>query len=93
MELLMELAIGLASVNSIILLALIYLYAKISLRTHAAYSVGLVFFASLLLVHNLLTALAYGTMSPLFGLDALPYLSAMGGAELAGLLVLLRITL
>ena len=86
-------AIGLATVNSIILLGLIYLYARISIKTHAAYSIGLVFFASLLLLHDLLTALAYGTMSSLFGSGALPYLSAIGGAELAGLLVLLKITL
>jgi hypothetical protein len=93
MEALMYLAIGLASVNSIILLALIYLYAKISIKTRASYSLGLLFFAGLLLVHNLLTAFAYGMMSPLFGAEALPFLSAIGGAELAGLLVLLRITL
>lgn len=89
----MMLAIGLASVNSIILFALIYLYARIAVRTRATYSIGLVIFGGLLLLHNLLTAVAYGTMSPLFGPDALPYLSAMGGAELAGLIVLLRITL
>ncbi len=86
-------AIGLASVNSAILVALIYLYAKIALKSRATYSFGLAFFAGLLLVHNLLTAFAYGTMSPLFGTEALPYLSAVGAAELAGLLVLLRITL
>ena len=89
----MGLAIGLASVNSVILLVLIYLYGRIAVRTHASYSIGLVIFGGLLLLHNLLTAFAYGTMSPLFGDDALPYLSAMGGAELAGLLVLLRMTL
>ena len=88
----MYLAIGLATVNSAILIGLIYLYARISIRSRAAYSVGLAIFAGLLLVHNLLTAVAYGTMSPLFGSEALPYLSAMSGAELAGLLVLLRIT-
>jgi hypothetical protein len=93
MEGLMELAIGLASVNSVILVVLIYLYGRIAVRTHAAYSVGLVFFGGFLLLHDLLTAFASGTMSPLFGSDALPYLSAMGGAELAGLIVLLRITI
>jgi len=88
----MILAIGLATANSAILAVLIFLYGKIAARTRAAYSIGLVFFASLLLVDNLLTVFAYGTMSPLFGLEALPFLSAIGGAELAGLLVLLRIT-
>ena len=93
METLMYAAIGLATVNSAILIGLIYLYGKISVRTHAAYSIGLTFFAGLLLLHNLLTAVAFGTMSPFFGSDALPYLTAMGGAEFAGLLVLLRITI
>lgn len=93
MEALMMLAIGLASVNSVILAVLVYLYGMIAVRTHATYSIGLVIFGGLLLVHNLLTAFAYGAMTPLFGTDALPYLSAMGGAELAGLVVLLRITL
>ena len=89
----MYVAIGLATVNSAILLGLIFVYAKISVRTRASYSIGLVIFAGLLLVQNLLTAVAYGTMSPVFGSEALPYLSAMGAAEFAGLLVLLRMTL
>lgn len=85
-------AIGLASVNSVLLATLIYIYSRIFLRTRATYSIGLVVFAGLLLLRNLLTAFAYGTMSPLFGVEALPFLAAMGGAELAGLLVLLKIT-
>lgn len=89
----MYVAIGLASVNSVILVGLIYLYARITMRTRASYSVGLIFFAGLLLLHNLLTAFAYGTMSPLFGSEALPFLSGIGAAELAGLLVLLKMTL
>lgn len=89
----MYLAIGLASINSVILVGLIYLYARIAAKTKASYSVGLVFFSGLLLLHDLLTAIAYGTMSPLFGSEALPFLSAIGGAELAGLIILLKITI
>lgn len=85
-------AIGIASLNSVILLGLVYLYARIFLRSRASYSLGLIFFAAMLLLQNLLTALAYGTMSPLFGSDALPYLSVIGATELAGLLMLLRMT-
>jgi len=88
----MDVAIGIAGVNSAILLGLMYLYARIAVKFRAAYSYGLCFFAAMLLLQNLLTALAYGTMSPLFGADALPYLSVIGGAELAGLLGLLRMT-
>jgi hypothetical protein len=92
MEALMDAAIGIAGINSIILIGLVYLYAKIAMKSRAAYSFGLLFFAAMLLIQNLLTAFAYGTMSPLFGTDALPYLSVIGGTELAGLLGLLRMT-
>jgi hypothetical protein len=92
METLMYTAIGIASVNSVILLGLVYLYARIFYRSHASYSMGLTFFAAMLLLQNLLTAFAYGTMSPLFGSAALPYLSVIGGTELVGLLMLLRMT-
>jgi len=88
----MDAAIGIAGINSIILIGLVYLYAKIAMKSRAAYSFGLLFFAAMLLIQNLLTAFAYGTMSPLFGTDALPYLSVIGGTELAGLLGLLRMT-
>lgn len=89
----MILAIGLAGLNSAILVTLIYLFGRIAVKTRASYSLGLVFFSGLLLLHNLLTAFAYGTMSPLFGSEALPYLSAIGAAELAGLVVLLKQTI
>lgn len=86
-------AIGLAFANSLVLIALIYLYARIALKTRATYSVGLALFAGLLLMHNLLTVFAYAAMAPLFGHDALPYLSGIGALEFCGLLVLLKLTL
>jgi len=92
MDTLMYLALGIAAINSVILLGLIYLYVRIAVRSRATYSFGLSFFAAMLLIQNLLTAFAYGTMSPLFGTDALPYLSVIGGTELAGLIMLLRMT-
>ncbi len=92
MEALMDVAIGIAGINSAILLGLIYLYLGIAIKSRAVYSFGLCFFAAMLLLQNLLTAFAYGTMSPLFGTDALPYLSVIGGTELVGLVALLRMT-
>jgi hypothetical protein len=92
MQTLMYTAIGIASVNSIILIGLVYLYSRIFFTSRASYPLGLTFFAAMLLLQNLLTAFAYGTMSPLFGADALPYLSLIGGTELVGLLLLLRMT-
>jgi hypothetical protein len=88
----MDLAVGFALINSLILLGLIFLYSKIAVRTRAMYSFGLVFFASFLLLHNLLTVFAFVTMAPLFGVEAVPFLSAIGAFELAGLAVLFRMT-
>lgn len=89
----MDFAVGLAVANSVLLLGLIYLYSKIAARTKAAYSVGLAVFAGLLLLQNLLTVFAYVTMAPLFGEEALPFLSGIGALEFGGLLVLFRLTL
>jgi hypothetical protein len=86
-------AVGFALANSAILVGLIYLYSKIAAKTRATYPVGLAIFAGLLLLQNLLTVFAYVTMAPLFGEDALPYLSGIGVLELGGLVVLLRLTL
>ena len=86
-------AIGLALANSAVLVSLIYLYSRIAVKTRATYSVGLAVFAGLLLMHNLLTVFAYAAMAPLFGQDALPFLSGIGALEFVGLLVLLKLTL
>ena len=92
METLMYVAIGLSTANSVILIGLIYLYAKIAAKARASYSIGLAVFAGLLLMHNLLTVFAYTSMAPFFGAGALPYLSGIGALELAGLIVLMRMT-
>lgn len=89
----MSLATGFSLVNSVILVVLIYPYSKISLKTRAAYSVGLTVFASFLLLDNLFTVFVCVSMAPVFGTEALPFLSAIGAFELAGLLVLLRLTI
>lgn len=89
----MFLTVGLAAVNSGILIVLLFLYGKIVVRTRAMYAAGLVVFALLLLAHNLLTVFAYVTMAPLFGAEALPFLLGMAALELGGLLVLMKITL
>lgn len=89
----MDAAIGLALANSAVLIGLIYLYAKIAVKTKGTYSAGLALFAGLLLMHNLLTVFAYAAMTPLFGSEALPFLSGIGALEFGGLLLLLKLTL
>lgn len=93
MEALMMLAIGLSTVNSGILLVLLYLYSNIVRKTKAMYAAGLMVFALLLLAHNMLTIFAYVLMAPVFGAEALPFLSGIAALELGGLAVLVKITL
>ncbi|MHB8701851.1 MAG: hypothetical protein ACYC7D_12670 [Nitrososphaerales archaeon] len=89
----MLLTVSLASINSILLLVLLFLYGKIVLKTRASYAVGLMIFAVLLLAHNLLSIFAYVDMEPFFGAAALPYLSGIAALELGGIIMLLKVTL
>lgn len=92
-EPMMLLATGLAAANAVILLVLVYLFARIAIQRKALYPVGLVIFSVLLLAQNLLTVFAYVTMAPLFGDETLPFLVGISASELGGLAVLLRLTL
>ena len=89
----MEIAILFSALNSAILVALLYFYARIAIRSRAAHAVGMTFFAILLLSTSLLTVYSYSAMSPFFGPEALPYLSAISILEFFGLAALLKITL
>lgn len=89
----MQLAVALAGINSAILIGLMYIFGRIMFRTRAMYSAGLFVFAVLLLLQSLVTGIGYVTMESYFGHEALPMMSIVQGLELAGLLVLARITL
>ncbi len=89
----MVVATALAGLNIAVIAALLYVYGRIALKSRSATSFGLIVFASLLLAHNLLTVFAYVTMAPLFGTEALPFLSGIAVLELGAVLVLLKITL
>ena len=93
MQLTLSLAILLYVVNSILLTILAAIYGRTSLRTRAAYPVGLFFFATLLLVHSAGTAIGYFVNAPYFGDEALPFMSTVGVFELAGLLFFVKTTL
>ncbi len=89
----MDLAAVFAGLNSLLLLALIYIYGRIAWRSRAAFSIGLLMFGSLLLIHDAMTVFMYFTMSAYFGEAILPYIFAATAVEFGGLSVLLRITL
>jgi hypothetical protein len=89
----MDLAIVFSGLNAVLLAILLFFYGRIAVRSRAAHSIGMMFFAILLLADSVLTASSYVTMAPFFGSEALPYLSTISVLEFLGLAVLLKITL
>jgi hypothetical protein len=93
MEVLMALSAGIALVNVALLIAFLTIYARIYKSTRAVFTVGLMFFASMLILHNIIAVYAYFTMEPLYAATLLPYFLVVHLAELAGIAVLLKVTL
>ena len=79
--------------NMVALGVLIGVFAKMYSRTKAQLPLGMIFFAGLLFLHNIIGVYAYFSMMELYAAALLPYLLAVHIAELAGILILLRITL
>jgi hypothetical protein len=93
MDPMMAVAIVFSALNAVLLIVLLSVFVGIAFRTRASHSVGLMFFALLLLANSLLTVYSYAAMAPFFGREALPYLSTVSVLEFVGLAVLLKITL
>jgi hypothetical protein len=89
----MVITVAFSSINSILLLVLLFLYGKIVFKTKAMYPIGLFLFALFLLAQNLLAVFSYADMQAYFGDAVLPYLSGIGALELVSLVVLLKVTL
>ena len=79
--------------NVAVLLILLVIYAKIYLKSKAVFTIGLIFFTVMLMLHNLIAVYAYLVMAPLYPDDLLPYFVAIHIAELVGIVALLRVTL
>ena len=79
--------------NLVVLGVLVGVFIKIYSRTKAQLPLGMVFFAGLLFLHNVIGVYAYFSMMELYAAALLPYLLAVHVAELAGILIFLKITL
>jgi hypothetical protein len=90
---LLVLAVVIYGVNALLFGALAFFYGKTALSTHAKYPLGLFIFALLLVIQCVGTAAAYLSFSSYLGGETAPFWSIMGGAELVGVVALLRITL
>jgi hypothetical protein len=93
MNILMEVSAALSLTNVALLIALFSLYLKIYKSSKAIFTLGLMFFAGSLLLHNAIAVYAYFSMAPLYNEPLLPYFVAVHVAELVGIAVLLKITL
>ena len=82
-----------ASANIAVLIALLVLYAKVYKSSKAKFTIGLMLFVSLLMLHNIIAIYGYFMMESLYAPTLIPYFLAIHVAELGGLLVLFRITL
>jgi len=92
MSLLMDVSSIVGMANMAILVALLAVYASIYSKTRATFTVGLMIFAGMLMLHNVIAVYGYFAMKSLYAEDLLPYFVGIHIAELAGLIALLKVT-
>ena len=79
--------------NMVVLAILMGIFGKMYANTKAQLPLGLIVVAAALFLHNVIGAMAYFSMDQLFSHDIFPYMLGVGIAELAGLLIFLKISL
>lgn len=84
---------GVSIINMIILGILMFIFGKMYVRTRAQMPLGMIVFSVMLFLHNTIGAFAYFSMAELFSREIFPYLLGVHIAELAGLLIFLKITM
>jgi hypothetical protein len=93
MNLLMEISAVLSIVNVALLITLLIIYVRIYRSSKAVFTLGLMFFAGMLMLHNVIAVYAYFAMELLYNDALMPYFVAIHTAELVGIAVLLKITI
>ncbi|HSD04128.1 MAG TPA: hypothetical protein VLB45_00045 [Nitrosopumilaceae archaeon] len=93
MEPMMTISTIVSGLNMIVLGIVIGVFAKMYAKTRAQLPIGMIFFAGLLFLHNVIGVYAYFSMMELYAVALLPYLLAVHIAEFAGILIFLKITL
>ena len=79
--------------NMGILGILVAMFGRMYINTKAQLPLGMIVVAAMLFLHNVIGAMAYFSMEEIFSHDIFPYMLGGGIAELAGLLIFLKITL
>ncbi|MFL6481956.1 MAG: hypothetical protein ACJ70Z_05855 [Nitrososphaera sp.] len=92
MTVLMDISSIVSMANTAILVMLLAVYTNIYLKTGAMFTIGLIVFSGMLMLHNLISIYGYFAMAPLYSEDLLPYFVGIHIAELGGLVALLKVT-
>lgn len=92
MSLMMDISAAVSLVNIAILAVLLATYGRIYKNTRATFTLGLMFFAVMLALHNVIAVYGYFAMAPLYADALLPYFVGVHIAELAGIGALLKVT-
>jgi hypothetical protein len=92
MTLLMDISSIVSVINTAVLVVLLSIYANIYRKTGATFTIGLMVFAGMLMLHNIIAIFGYFAMAPLYSDDLLPYFVGIHIAELVGLIALLKVT-
>ncbi len=79
--------------NMIVLGILMVVFGRMYVRTKAQLPLGMIVFSVMLFLHNTIGSFAYFSMSQLFSPEIFPYLLGVHIAELAGILIFLKITM
>lgn len=93
MEPIMTISTIVSGLNIIVLGVVMGVFVKMYQKTKAQLPLGMIFFAGLLFLHNIIGVYAYFSMMELYDAALLPYLLAVHIAEFAGILIFLKITL
>lgn len=88
----MDVSAAVSLANIAMLGVLLATYGRIYKNTRATFTVGLMFFAAMLALHNAIAVYGYFAMAPLYADALLPYFVGVHIAELAGIGALLKVT-
>ena len=79
--------------NMMILGIIIAIFGRMYSKTRAQLPLGMIVVTVMLFLHNVIGGLAYFSMEMIFSNEIFPYMLGVGIAELAGLIIFLKITL
>ena len=79
--------------NMGILGIIITIFGRMFSKTRAQLPLGMIVVAGMLFLHNVIGGIAYFSMEMIFSNEIFPYMLGVGIAELAGLIIFLKITL